>query len=331
MKSYVASWLSATFLIACGSVLDAIPVRPTSATPGHLSPDCTTVIVTNERRPNAAPSCKDRRQARKLPAAVSQLFREEVDNYPESEIANILKQTPSDVKDLFNVLNTQLDPHTNLTERVAFHMSNDEDYSGEREENVCSTTTRNIYPREANLRNSLVYIPNNHDFMQVIQAEICQHPNEDCRYLADSLPYGMTSACVQKYSYKKLLYMDPLDKRLSSDLFRYPSCCVCNVKFSALDLRSNPVNSSRTVTRPGSSSTTPLPSLTSSSGTVHSLENVAHQPSNSLAISDQQPTDRSHDLNTPAVSPNRRTSKQTRQPTNQTLILSDDKVYAPSK
>lgn len=176
---------------------------------------------------------------------ISNYFREEIDNYPEEEIKLILTQTPNEVKELFNVLNTPLDPNMNLTERVAHHYNEKEgnnneasDVEGYKEESVCKSVIRNIYPREANKNNAPVYVPNTQEFMQVIQAEICQYPNQECNYLQDSLPYGMTSSCQQKYAYKKLLYLDPLEKRMATDLFRYPSCCTCYVRHSPIDSRS---------------------------------------------------------------------------------------------
>uniref|UniRef100_A0A6G1SQJ7 Protein spaetzle n=1 Tax=Aceria tosichella TaxID=561515 RepID=A0A6G1SQJ7_9ACAR len=342
----------AIFILSLGCLafifVQASPIRPTPTTPPkQLSPDCSTLIVTNERRAGgsgrSSSGCNgdssSRRQAKKLPAAVSRLFREEVDNYPEDEIRQILKQTPGDVKDLYNVLNTQLDPNTNLTERMALYPGSngggDDDGHMEREENVCRTVTRHVYPREANLHNSLVYIPNNQDFMQVIQAEICQHPDEECGYLRDNLPYGMLSACVQKYSYKKLLYMDPLDKRMASDLFRYPSCCVCVVRTLPLDLRSNHRGNQ---SKPSSTTTTNLPLEVYSSSETYSSQPMKFAPntgaSNGLGVQQQdqeQPSDRSHDSDsTTASTLAKRTSKQLKRPNNQTLILSDDKVYSPT-
>jgi hypothetical protein len=358
VPSLRVNWtLCMVFFVGFGSVSSALPAKPK-----QLSQDCTTLIVTNERRlastggggggggPVTA-GCGERRQGKKLPAAVSRLFREEVDDYPEDEIRQLLKQTPNDIKDLYNVLNTPLDPNANLTERVAFYPNSDDDAYVEREESVCRTVTRNIYPREANLHNSLVYIPNNQDFMQVIQAEICQHPDQECSYLRDNLPYGMVSACVQKYSYKKLLYMDPLDKRMASDLFRYPSCCVCTVRTLPLDLRSNQsrnhstghnsrlaASSSSTTTAATVSFPTPSLPLPSSSSLSDSNTDDSHSATNAAPYTSPgnglgQPSDRSQDSESPSPSPptTRRHSKRIRGSTNQTLVLSDDKVYAPAR
>lgn len=164
---------------------------------------------------------------------LNRLFREETPDYPENEIADILKKTPDTLKNYFNTKDTALDPNTELTERIAHH-----DNDGEREESICRSVTRNIYPREAKLENSRVFVPNNQDFVQIISVELCQQPNEECNYLQGVLPEGFSSTCYQKYAYKKLLYLDPVESRMATDLFRYPSCCTCFVKSQTLDLRS---------------------------------------------------------------------------------------------
>lgn len=220
---------------ACNPLDDASKPRNRSIPMGCRVPIPRKIVAEEQAR-----SKKGRKSA-----DVNHLFREEVENYPEEDIRLALDKTPTEFKELYNVLNTPLDPNSNLTERVA-RPHNDDDYNINdreivREESVCRTVTRNIYPREGNRGedNSLVYIPNNQEFMQVIQAELCQHPEDECGYLRDNLPYGMVSVCQQRYAYKKLMYLDPLEKRMASDLFRYPSCCSCYVRHSSVDLRSS--------------------------------------------------------------------------------------------
>lgn len=269
----------------------------------QTSSDPSTVIVSNNddaQPPAELASAKKEsrsRQGKKAKMDVSHLFREQVDNYPEDEITRALMETPDYLRNLFNALNTPLDPHINFTERVAhYHGDDDDGQDGVREESICRTVTRNIYPREANRMNSFVYVPNNQEFMQVIQAELCQHPDRDCNYLQDSLPYGMTSVCYQKYAYKKLLYLDPLEKRMASDLFRYPSCCACHIRYSPIDLRSSIVKSNATTT----------------TSTTTASELLVDSSIDQLHVSKNQSTNRSHERNP-----------------NQTVVLHEDKVYAP--
>lgn len=192
------------------------------------------------------------------------LFRENAPDYPEEEISVALKRLPEPIRELFNMQNSPLDPAINLTERTASYPEHYISADEGREENVCRTVLRNIYPREAHRDNNLVYIPNNHEFMQVIQSELCVNPDGDCSYLQDALPYGMTSACHQKYAFKKMLYYDPLEKRMASDVFRYPSCCVCHVKTLPLDLRSAKSTTASTTTTATSTTTTPMTTPVSS-------------------------------------------------------------------
>lgn len=184
-----------------------------------------TVLVLN--LPQKAP----KKQARKFD--LNNIFQEDVPGYPEAEINEALRRTPESLRNYFNAIDTPLDPNRNLTERIAHNENFDE-----KEEPICRSVIRNIYPREARLDNSRVYVPNSQDFMQIISVEICQQANEDCNYLQGVLPEGFSSVCVQKYAYKKLLYLDPLEKRMASDMFRYPSCCSCHIKAPSFDMRS---------------------------------------------------------------------------------------------
>lgn len=254
-KVSLALQITLCFLcLLCNVTSNPIPfmTRPIVRNSSDFTKDSSTLVVTNDgtyrnhssnvvvnARTTTGNHDVNKRKSKQVKAVdLSQWFKEDTNSYPDDEIRRILGKTPDAVKDLYNVLNTDLDPHMNLTERVAFY-HDDEEHENIREESVCRTVTRNIYPREAKRQNTLVYIPNNQEFMQVIQAEICQHPDGECNYLRDNLPYGMTSVCYQKYAYKKLLYLDSLDKRMASDLFRYPSCCACYVRSLPFDLRSS--------------------------------------------------------------------------------------------
>lgn len=212
-----------------------VPSTKRTPTTRKLDPSITVLIEDRRGRSREVGTTKKRKDK----IDFSNMFREEIENYPEDEIKLALNQTSEEIKNLFNIINTPLDPNVNLTERIAHHHG-DEDYgNGAKEESICSSVSRNIYPREVNRYNSLVYVPNTQEFMQVIQAEICQYPDQECSYLQDSLPYGMVSSCVQKYSYKKLLYFDPLERRMATDMFRFPSCCSCYIKSLSIDLRSS--------------------------------------------------------------------------------------------
>lgn len=175
---------------------------------------------------------------------------EDINDYPEEEINNILRRTPVIMKELFNVRDTPLDPANNLTDRVSSYSSATD---GLVEENVCRAIVRYVYPREARRFNTRVYVPNTSEFVQVIQVDVCENPNTACGYVQDNLPYGLESSCTQKYSFKRLMYLDSRRGRMSSDVFRYPSCCSCYVRAFPVERSREPTTRSaatNSVSRP---------------------------------------------------------------------------------
>lgn len=155
------------------------------------------------------------------------MFSEHSANYPEQKIRLALDKTPDDIKQLFNVINTPLDSNMNISERVANRY--DESEIEVNEEPVCRAIMRLVYPKEVKKDKSTLYIANTEEFTQALQVEICQDANDGCKYVRDGLPLNYESACRQKYSFKRLLYFNPDENRMSNDVFRYPSCCSCHV------------------------------------------------------------------------------------------------------
>lgn len=276
---------------------------------------------------------------------------ENIDDYPEEEINSILRRTPVIMKDLFNVRNTPLDPSSNLTDRIS-SFSRDDDLS---EENVCRAIMRYVYPREARRLNSRVYVPNTSEFVQVIQVDVCESPNTPCTYLQDNLPYGFESLCVQKYSFKRLMYLDPRRSRMSSDVFRYPSCCSCYVRALALDRVRNPTARSlagahkeeineitingaslESITASRSSSTLNCPSR----GSTQTADSSSRKPSKANKrpnVPTEEPShpifrQPQHPTRTPARSQTQRqptSSPRSKATTQNTVVLQSDKVYIP--
>ena len=308
-----------------GSVpLDGKPkasVQPTTKPTTRAIDDQSTRVVTNE---NTHPTDSTRavstnkRQGKFSKPDFSHLFREQANDYPEDEIKRMLKKTDEKLKAIHNVLISEQD--LQLTERIAhFGLS----YTAREHlegESVCPTTKRQIIPRVARLprTNAEVYIANDQDFMQVIQAEYCQYPDSECDYLSESLPHGKTSICIQKYAYKHLLYMDPLDKRMASDRFPYPSCCSCHVKTSYdFDLRTS-VNKSALASSFTSAQRDPL----SSAITI-----VDEDPSTQIGSNQSSIANESR-RKLKAQAPN---NKPLLSSHNSTVVLGDDKIYSPSR
>ncbi|GBL75172.1 hypothetical protein AVEN_253571-1 [Araneus ventricosus] len=70
---------------------------------------------------------------------------------------------------------------------------------------------------------------------------ICsRNPDEPCPYLSDSgiLPMEYTTTCRQKFTFKRLLALNPNGTYTYVDNFRFPSCCQCYVKKEFLKLKS---------------------------------------------------------------------------------------------
>lgn len=228
---------------------------------------------------------------------LSKFFREDVEDYPDDHISSVLSKTSDTIKKFFNLLNTPQDPHANLSERTKsdfdYDNSNNNNQQEGREEPICRSIPKTIVPRDAWLNDRRVFIANDREFMQVVQAEICANNGAECNHLDGVLPEGMSSICVQKYAYKRLLYLDSNSEKLSSDSFKYPSCCSCHIKFSHYDSRSiNTVNPSSKQTE----NSDPMASLNSaqvtpSSASTQSTSTLAttfifedSQPANTLII-----------------------------------------------
>lgn len=193
----------------------------------NLTPE--TVVVTNGPIivPADAVIPKISRQSKKKIPSLLDNFSEDSPEYPDEKINELLRQLPPLIKSSYNVANTILDRNNvNLTERTGSNNRN-LNYNSDDEEAVCRTYRRDVYPDKIDN----VYIVKNDKFIQIIPAELCVDVGEskECNYQL-AVPHGYRSFCKQKYAYKKLLYMDPISMELSTDLFRYPSCCSCYLK-----------------------------------------------------------------------------------------------------
>lgn len=174
---------------------------------------------------------------------LTNFFAVQADDYPEESISRALSKTSDTVKKFFNIYNTSEDPHVNLSERVASKSASDyESFDGNylegREEPICRSIIQRIVPQASWLNGRRVFIANDREFMQVVEAELCANVNAECNHLEGILPEGMTSTCVQKYANKRLLYFEPNNEKLAADAFKYPSCCSCHIKHKHYDMRS---------------------------------------------------------------------------------------------
>ncbi|KAM7305055.1 hypothetical protein ISCGN_014956 [Ixodes scapularis] len=109
------------------------------------------------------------------------------------------------------------------------------------DQRVCPTKRKTIYPKSAqNAEKEWLYVVNDVEYAQAVTTEVCGQEDTPCEFLSSSLPPGYTSACRQKFAYRKLLALHPTDKKAYADNFPFPSCCVCYVKSPPLAARSLP-------------------------------------------------------------------------------------------
>ncbi|KAL2720338.1 neurotrophin 1 isoform X1 [Vespula squamosa] len=93
---------------------------------------------------------------------------------------------------------------------------------------MCVSTEKLIYPKTAETVNgNWLYIAQmKEDFSQGIRVETCVGNSKPCRYVQDVM--GRVSTCEQKYIYRQLLAINKED--ITTELFRFPSSCCCNVR-----------------------------------------------------------------------------------------------------
>lgn len=107
------------------------------------------------------------------------------------------------------------------------------------DQRVCPTKRKTIYPKSAqNAEKEWLYVVNDVEYAQAVTTEVCGQEDTPCEFLSNGLPPGYTSACRQKFAYRKLLALHPTDKKAYADNFPFPSCCVCYVKSPPLAARS---------------------------------------------------------------------------------------------
>ncbi|XP_023224283.1 protein spaetzle-like isoform X2 [Centruroides sculpturatus] len=148
----------------------------------------------------------------------SSSFCENVSNYPTSEIRQSIPFSKDQFREIFGP--------PELHSRVK---ATNVDVS---EERICSRKTRLFYPKAGKSDdNKWVYVVNDVDYVQAVFAEICENENKSCLYMDENLPAGFDSKCRQLYAYKRLLALDPDDKKSQIASFRFPSCCVCYIKY----------------------------------------------------------------------------------------------------
>ncbi|KAK8765102.1 hypothetical protein V5799_032289, partial [Amblyomma americanum] len=107
------------------------------------------------------------------------------------------------------------------------------------DQRVCAIKRKTIYPKSArSAYQEWLYVINDVEYAQAVTIELCADEGAPCEFVSSGLPPGYTSACRQKFAYRKLLTMHPTEKKAYAENFPFPSCCVCYVKSPPLAARS---------------------------------------------------------------------------------------------
>ncbi|XP_049821973.1 protein spaetzle 5 isoform X2 [Aethina tumida] len=101
-------------------------------------------------------------------------------------------------------------------------------------EPLCRSRSQFIMPRAAlNNKGNWMYIVNmpevDNRYTQLVRSESCV--SQTCSSIC-SLPAGYTSRCEQKYIQKRLVALEGGGNQLYTDVFWFPSCCVCTLSNS---------------------------------------------------------------------------------------------------
>ncbi|EFA04589.2 protein spaetzle 5 isoform X1 [Tribolium castaneum] len=96
---------------------------------------------------------------------------------------------------------------------------------------LCTSRSQYIMPRAAlNNKGNWMYVVNmpelDNRFSQLVKSETCA--SQTCSGLC-GLPVGYTSRCEQKYVQKRLVALEGAGNELYTDVFWFPSCCVCTI------------------------------------------------------------------------------------------------------
>ncbi|VEN52009.1 unnamed protein product [Callosobruchus maculatus] len=103
--------------------------------------------------------------------------------------------------------------------------------SGVNGEQLCAATSNYIVPKAAlNNKGNWMYVVNmpevDNRASQLVKTETCA--SQTCNGIC-GLPQGYSSRCEQKYVQKRLVALEGSGNNLYTDVFWFPSCCVCTI------------------------------------------------------------------------------------------------------
>ncbi|PSN50505.1 hypothetical protein C0J52_10715 [Blattella germanica] len=144
------------------------------------------------------------------------------DDYPIGTVLEILNNYHDDMHHLYGGLNhyppQEYVAHDNHTHGYRFKGNF-----------VCESEVQYIRPGWAkNWKNEWVAVVNTEKYPQNVRVETCKFGGKKCEYL----PPCYKSFCIQRYTYVKLLCIDPYKphRRPIVDVFEVPAACSCFVE-----------------------------------------------------------------------------------------------------
>ncbi|XP_011695075.1 PREDICTED: uncharacterized protein LOC105454260 [Wasmannia auropunctata] len=140
----------------------------------------------------------------------NQTFCEDVPNYPQELVNEILAKNP-------NLLHYAFDD-------IGVSPQFDE------EDLLCLSRVEIVHPKLAmNIQNQWKYILQAENFRQGARIEICVEPETKCR-LIDDIAEGYIASCKQNYIY--LMFLAISGDQARPDYFKLYSNCCCHVEFN---------------------------------------------------------------------------------------------------
>ncbi|CAL8109798.1 unnamed protein product [Orchesella dallaii] len=142
--------------------------------------------------------------------------------YPMDKVSNIAQHYQNQLQPLYEEMN-----HYSLTD----YISHDNATHRYRHKGhfICESDVSYVRPGWAkNWKGEWVAVLNTDVFPQSVRIETCKYPKKKCEYM----PPCYKSYCVQRYTYVKLICLDPYNpgKRPTTDVFEIPSACSCFVE-----------------------------------------------------------------------------------------------------
>nr|XP_045600361.1 neurotrophin 1-like [Procambarus clarkii] len=143
-------------------------------------------------------------------------------SYPIDKVNSIIDRFYNDIHHIYSDLYRFPAHDIIYYENVTHHYRREGNF-------VCESSVEYVRPGWAqNLRGEWVAILNTDKFPQTMRVETCRYGGKRCEYL----PPCYKSRCVQRYSYVRLLCLDPYHPSIKPvvDVFQIPTACSCFVE-----------------------------------------------------------------------------------------------------